>query len=89
MANKRTSSSNNAGNGDEKKNTKPCNCMDCLHSLLHQYGTNPILSACQKQPQPGNDRFPYMVIPASFIRVCPMYKHDANPKTVEQRSKVA
>lgn len=71
----------------DKPNTKPVCCLDCKHSALHRYGTNPILSACHAQPQPGNERFPYKVEVASFIRICALWKQSTEEKTVEQRRK--
>ena len=69
----------------DKPNTKPVCCLNCLHAALHRYGSNPILSACHAQPQPGNDRFPFKVEVARFIRICPTWKEDKNQKDVEQR----
>jgi len=73
---------------EEKKNTKPVCCMNCLHSLLHRYGNNPILAGCKCKPQ-NDDRFPYEVQIARFMRVCPDWKESHEEKVVEQRIKVA
>ena len=64
-------------------------CLNCLHAQLHRYGNNPILAACLCKPQPDNERFPYQVEVASFLRNCSDWKYDPNEKTVELRSKVA
>lgn len=62
-------------------------CLNCLHAQLHRYGNDPILSACHKQPQPDNERFPYAIEVASHLRKCSDWALDPNKKTVEQRSK--
>ena len=64
-------------------------CLNCLHADLHRYGNNPILAACHCKPQESNERFPYQVEVASFLRKCSTWKLDPKEKTVEQRSKVA
>ena len=64
-------------------------CLNCLHAQLHRYGNNPILAACHAQPQPDNDRFPYVVEVARHLRKCSSWKLDAKRKEVEQRSNVA
>lgn len=81
MANKTTSSTWAAAN-------LVC-CMNCLHAQLHRYGNNPILAACLCQPQPNNERFPYVVEVASPLRKCKSWKLDPNEKEVEQRTRVA
>lgn len=72
----------------EKKDKKPglvC-CMDCQHSRLMRYGSNPVLAECRKKPQPGNDRFPYQREVARPLRQCGLYKHTDEPKEIEQRT---
>lgn len=64
-------------------------CLNCLNALLHRYGNNPILAACLCQPQPNNERFPYVVEVASLLRKCKSWKLDPNEKEVEQRTRVA
>ncbi len=64
-------------------------CLDCLHAMLHRYGTNPILAACQCKPQYNNERFPYQVEVASPVRRCSDWDLDPQNKEVEQRKKVA
>ncbi len=64
-------------------------CLNCLHAGLHRYGNNPILAACHTQPQPDNERFPFVVEVARHLRKCRSWELDTNKKTVEQRSKVA
>lgn len=85
----RTKTANKQKNQEEKKNTKPVCCLNCLHSLLHRYGHNPILAGCKCKPQLGNMRFPYEVQVASFMRVCPDWKESKEEKVVEQRFKAA
>lgn len=85
MANKTITSSNKT---TETKYKFVC-CLNCLHAELHRYGNNPILAACQAQPQPDNERFPFAVEVARHLRKCSSWKLDTNKKTVEQRSKVA
>ena len=64
-------------------------CMSCLHAQLHRYDNNPILAACLDQPQPHNERFPFVVEVASLLRKCKSWKLDPNEKEVEQRTRVA
>ena len=64
-------------------------CMDCMHGLLHRYGTNPILAACQQKPQPDDAKFPYQVEVASCKRKCAGYEKSNTVKTVEIRIKAA
>lgn len=66
-------------------NTKMCSCMTCAHSLLHRYGSNPILAACQQKPQPGNAKFPYEVMVASTTWVCPLYAQAVGEKWIQPR----
>lgn len=79
---------------NERQNTKTTGykmvcCLNCLHANLHRYGNNPILSACQKKPQPDNERFPFQVEVACHLRRCGMWELDPNRKTVELRKKVS
>lgn len=69
----------------EEVNTHLCSCMTCLHAMLHRYGNNPVLAACQKKPQPGNAKFPYDVMVASFEWICPHYKHEEGDKWIQPR----
>ena len=73
----------------EEKNTQVVCCMDCLWANLHQYGTNPILAGCRKQPNPDNERFPFKVMVASARWICPDWKKDPNEKSIEKREKAA
>ena len=68
-----------------KVNTKMCSCMTCAHSMLHRYGSNPILAACQQKPPPGNAKFPYEVMVASTIWICPQYTEADGDKWVQPR----
>lgn len=65
------------------------NCMDCHHAMLHRYNNNPILAACEAQPQPYNDRFPFKVEIASYMRYCACHKHTDAQKVVQQRYKAS
>ena len=70
----------------EKKNTQVVCCLDCFWANLHRYGTNPILAACRKQPNDGNERFPYQIMVASARWICPTYTYQpASEKTVQLR----
>ncbi len=69
----------------EPKNDKPCSCMTCKWAMLHRYGTNPILAACEKRPQQGNIKFPYEIMVASFLWICPHYAKSEDKKWVELR----
>lgn len=60
-------------------------CMDCKHSCLIRYGSNPIVADCHKKPQPGNDRFPYQREVAGARRTCCMHHHTDEAKQIEQR----
>lgn len=66
-------------------NTKLCCCATCEHSMLHQYGTNPVLADCRKKPQPGNRRFPFWVMVARTMWVCPMWQQTENEKWIQPR----
>lgn len=68
----------------------PVNCMNCLHAMLMQYGRHdPVLADCTKQPQPGNDRFPYVREVAGVPRRCAMHTwQNEAEKTIQQRVKV-
>lgn len=72
----------------EKKETKPglVSCMDCLHSTLMRYGSNPVLAECMKKPQPGNERFPYQREVARPLRQCSQHRHTDETKEVKQRT---
>lgn len=67
----------------------PVCCLNCEHALLHRYGTNPILAACKCQPQQYDERFPYVVEVASYMRHCSMWKESKVEKVIEQRKKAA
>ena len=69
----------------EKVNTQLCSCMTCLHAMLHRYGTNPVLAACEAMPQPGNAKFPYEVMVASTVWVCPHYVKSSTDKWIQPR----
>ena len=73
----------------EKVNTKPGSCMTCLYAQLHRYENNPVLAACEKKPQPGNAKFPYEVMVASPVWVCPSYKQADGEKWIQPRVKTA
>ena len=64
---------------------KTVTCMDCMKAMLHRYGNNPILAACQAQPQPGNEKFPFAVEVASCQRICVNYIFSDVQKQVIQR----
>ena len=68
-----------------KTNTKLCNCMTCIWAQLHQYGTNPVLAACEKKPQPGNAKFPYEVMVAEPMWICPTYTQAEGEKWIQPR----
>ena len=68
-----------------KTNTKLCNCMTCKHSMLHRYGNNPILAACEKRPQTGDAKFPYEVMVAGVTWVCPTWEQAEGEKWVQPR----
>lgn len=78
---------NNAINARERVNTEVVCCMDCLHSNLHRYGSNPVLAQCTMRPNPGNAHFPYLVMVAATKWVCPMYKHTDAQKFIQIRVK--
>lgn len=69
----------------EPVNTQLCSCMTCKSSMLHRYGTNPILAACQKKPQPGNAKFPYEVMVAKVMWICPLYVREEGDKWIQPR----
>ena len=73
-------------NNQEQK-TQAC-CLTCAIAKLLQYGNDPVLAQCTAQPQPGNERFPYRVEVASFVRQCKTYTFQPNKdKPVEHREK--
>lgn len=72
-----------------KTASKLVNCLDCVLAQLHRYGNNPVLAACEAHPQMDNERFPFEVVMASFLRYCKEHKHTDNVKEIEQRRKVA
>lgn len=78
---------NRSNETKEKVNTEVVSCMDCLHSNLHRYGSNPILAQCTMRPNPGNAHFPYRVEVASTKWVCPMHKHTDAQKFIQIRVK--
>ena len=67
----------------------PVCCLNCEHALLHRYGTNPILAACKCQPQQYDERFPYVVEVASYMRHCSNWELATGEKEIEIRSKAA
>ena len=75
----------NKSSQEDKANTKPCSCMTCAHSMLHRYGSNPVLAACQKKPQPYDAKFPYEVFVASMVWVCPRYAEATSDKWIQPR----
>lgn len=68
-------------------NKQKVSCMDCKHAILHRYDNNPILAACRCQPQSYDDRFPFVVEVASYLRHCSNWKKSETKKTVEQRTR--
>ena len=86
---KKTSTKTQQASSQQPATPKVVCCLNCLHADLHRYGTNPILAACHQKPQPDNERFPYQVEVASFLRKCSDWHLDPHEKTVELRSKVA
>ena len=68
---------------------KMVNCLDCALGRLHQYGKDPILAACEAHPQPNNERFPFEIMVASFLRICKEHKHTNEVKEIEHRKKAA
>lgn len=76
---------NTVSSTKQTANTKLCSCMTCKHSMLHQYGSNPILAACGQKPQPGNAKFPYEVMVASTKWICPIWKQAEGEKWVQPR----
>lgn len=78
---------NRSNETKEKVNTEVVSCMDCLHSNLHRYGSNPVLAQCTMRPNPGNAHFPYRVEVAAAKQVCPMYKHADAQKFIQVRVK--
>lgn len=71
--------------GKQRANTALCSCMTCLWAQLHRYGTNPVLAACEKKPQPGNKQFPYEVMVASTKWICPTYTKADGEKWIQPR----
>lgn len=69
--------------------SKLVNCLDCALARLHRYGNNPVLAACEAHPQMDNERFPFEVVVASFLRICKEHKHTDEVKEIEQRKKAA
>lgn len=81
---------NNSTETQQKERPKGLvSCMNCMHSLLHRYGNNPILAACQQQPQPYDVRFPYQVEVASCLRKCELWSLCVGEKVIEQRQRRA
>lgn len=70
-------------------NQQKVSCKNCIHAKLHRYGNNPILAACECQPQPYDDKFPFAIEVACVMRNCRKWAYDPVEKEVEQRSKVA
>lgn len=68
-----------------KTNTKLCSCMTCQRAQLHRYGNNPVLAACEGKPQPGDANFPYEVMVASTVWVCPIYVEADGEKWIQPR----
>lgn len=68
-----------------KTNAKLCSCMTCKYSMLHRYGSNPVLAACEKKPQPGNAKFPYEVMVANTVWICPKYAEAEGEKWIQPR----
>ena len=73
-------------NNQEQK-TQAC-CLTCALAKLLQYGNDPMLAQCTAQPQPGNERFPYRVEVANFVRQCKTYAFQPmKDKPIEHREK--
>lgn len=91
MASKNTAVAAKPQQAEEPKGLKAgiVTCMECMHALLHRYGMNPILSACQQKPQPHDAKFPYQVEVASCKRKCAGYEKSNIVKTVQIRVKAA
>lgn len=64
-------------------------CMNCMKAMLHRYGNDPILAACEAQPQPHDEKFPYAVEVAGVKRCCKDYVETDVQKVVQQRTKKA
>lgn len=69
------------------KGKKTVCCMNCVKAMLHRYDNNPILAACQAQPQPHNEKFPYAVEVAGVMRNCDNHEESKVQKVVQQRTK--
>ncbi len=67
------------------KNSKAVTCMNCMNAMLHRYGNNPILAACQAKPQPYNEKFPFEVMVAGHLRSCASHVVSDVQKVVIQR----
>lgn len=89
MASKNTAVASKSQQEEPKGLKAIVTCMDCMHALLHRYGMNPILSACQQKPQPHDAKFPYQVEVASCKRKCAGYEKSNIVKTVQIRIKAA
>ena len=77
-------------NTEERRDMKvPVTCLTCEHAHLHRYDNNPVLAACRKKPQEGNERFPFEIEIASLLRLCKPYKKSRTTKEIEQRFKKA
>lgn len=74
----------------EQVNRTICDCTDCLWANLVQYEgpREPLLAECTKKPQPYSPRFPYQVEVARAKKLCPMYVHTDEVKTIQIRAKV-
>ena len=74
----------------EQVNRSICDCTDCLWANLVQYEgpREPLLAECTKKPQPYSPRFPYQVEVARAKKLCPVYKHTDEVKTIQIRAKV-
>ena len=86
-----TKSSNTARRGLPVPETKkPVDCTDCRWARLVQYDAprDPLLAECTRKPQPHSVRFPYQVEVARARKLCLLYEHTDQVKTIELRPKV-
>lgn len=82
--------SNNKTSKVVKKVKCLVDCTCCANAHLVQYDgpREPLLAECHMQPQPHNDRFPFLVEVARAKRLCEFYEYTDKMREVEKRVKV-
>lgn len=82
-------SSKNEDGGNRKAPDGMMRCRNCQHSVLLQYGSNPVIAECMKKPQSWSVRFPYEREVADVCRNCKMYSYTDEKKEVKHLEKGA